>query len=242
MTLPLIPVLAAAGGVVWVAAQPEAAPGIPTNTSPSGSPLGNTPSPSAPVQTPSKKTALAALQAGIPRANVNGSSTYSPSPVVSNHPGAVPGSFAGIVAAGVGEKLDVIARYMHAAYDHMAAGAKKLGAEKLNDALNLDPPLTENSSWKDIAAAAGGAAGAAVGAYLGGPIGAKIGAVIGAYLGVKLEEFLSKHTDEIKAWFAEKYEGIKDWVSDTASDAYDYVAGAVSGAADEIGQFFEDTF
>lgn len=241
MVAPLVAVLAVGGGVAWVAAQPEVAPPIPTNTSGSGSPKGPM-QPSSSVLSPKKWATMNMITAGYgARPQVGGSSSYSPSPVSSNTPSSSVGLLSQAFGTGAAEKLRVVNQYAGAVYDKMESAARRAGAAKLNSALGLDPPIKEDASWKDIAAAVGAAGGAALGAYLGGPIGAKIGAMVGAYLGVKLEEFMSKHVDEIKDWFKGKYAAIESFFAEL--DASDYVSGAaIQNAADEVSQWFSDTF
>jgi phage tail tape-measure protein len=130
----------------------------------------------------------------------------------------------------------VIESYAKAAYNNLDDAAKKKGAEYLNKTLKLDPPLDEDASWEDISKVAGAAAGGAIGGAIGGPLGAKLGAIVGAYLGVKLEELVSKHIEELKAWLSDKWgdiEGaVKDaanYVEDKAEEAYDDVVDFVGG-------------
>lgn len=245
MPVALIPILVAGGGIAYVASQTVVPK--PTNTTPGGSPQGSA-SAFAPGQTVhgvvisgGKAAMLNSLAAaGTGRASVNGGTDYVSSPVVANASSAQVFPFAFGGDSAMGEKLSVINQYAEAAYGKLDAAARKKGADFLNDSLHLDPPIKEDAKWKDIAGAVGAAAGGAVGGYIGGPIGAKLGAMVGAYLGVKLEEFLSKHVDEIKDWFKSKWSDIEDWASGVASDAYDYVSGEVGGAVDDVEQWFSD--
>lgn len=236
MSLGLVPVLALGGGVVWVAANAGngGPPPVPTNVSPSGSPMGP-PGAAQTIVRPTKNAAMKALvaQSGAGKAPaIAGGANYVPSPHSAPNPYA---GISGAISNGVGEKLDTIEQYAKAVYPKLTAEAKKKGAQALNNALHLDPPIKEDASWSEIAAAVGGAAGAAAGAYLGGPIGAKIGAIVGAYLGVKLEEFLSKHVDEIKAWFSDRWDDVREIVEGIVSNT-------AGDAADVIGDFIGDLF
>lgn len=242
----LVPVLMVGGGVAFVAASQMSPAGaaVPRNVSSSGSPLGPM-TPSQSVLTAKKNAAMRAIinQSGAGKAPAMAGGSLRPP---SAHSAANPADgVSSAISNAVGQKLQVIEDYTKAAYSAMTAEAKKKGAAALNNSLKLDPPLTEDSKWSDIAAAVGATAGAAAGAYLGGPIGAKIGAVVGAYLGVKLEEFLSKHVDEIKAWFSDRWSDIKNWVSGVAGDVGDAVedaAGAAYNAAADAAGYIGDLF
>lgn len=129
-------------------------------------------------------------------------------------------------------KLDEINAYGAAAYDNLSAEAKAKGAAALNDQLKLDPPLSGDESWEDVAKIAGGAAGAAALGWL--PGGQVLGPMVGAYLGVKLEELVSKNVDDIKAWFKGRWTDIESWVKGAAHDVED----AVSDTIDYIGGWF----
>lgn len=118
------------------------------------------------------------------------------------------------------EKLDLIKKYGQAAYDKLSDDAKKASAKALSEQLDLDPPLDGSESWSDIAAIAGGAAGLAAFGWL--PGGAVWGPIVGTYLGVKLEELISKNSDEIKQWFSDKWGDIEEWVKDAGHEVSDW--------------------
>jgi hypothetical protein len=132
------------------------------------------------------------------------------------------------------QKLDEIERYAAAAYDKLNDDVKKAGANQLNETLKLDPPLKGDESWEEVSRRAGDEAGAAVGNYFGGPVGAKLGAKVGAYLGVKLEDLVSKNSDEIKAWFKSRWADIEEWVQGIGDD----IEQGVKDAIDYLGGLF----
>jgi hypothetical protein len=137
-----------------------------------------------------------------------------------------------VIDAALQEKLDLVKRYGQAAYDRMTKEAKEAAAREVSEQLGIDPPLDGTETWETIAKVAGGAAGAAALGWI--PGGAAVGAVVGAYLGVKLEELISKNADEIKAWFAGKWEGIEDWVQGVGGD----IEQGTKDAIDWIGGWF----
>jgi hypothetical protein len=126
--------------------------------------------------------------------------------------------------AALQQKLAEIESYARAAYENMDQAAKEEGAKLLNDQLKLDPPLKGDESWEEVARRAGDDAGSKIGGLFGGPAGEKLGAIAGAYLGVKLEELISKHKDEVAAWFKSRWSDIESWVSNTAGDVVDEVS------------------
>lgn len=137
-----------------------------------------------------------------------------------------------VIDAALQEKLDLVNRYGQAAYDKMAQEAKEAAARAVSEELGLDPPLDGTETWETIAKVTGGAVGAAALGWI--PGGAALGAVVGAYLGVKLEELISKNSDEIKAWFSGKWDGIESWVTGVGSDIEDGTRDVI----DYIGGWF----
>lgn len=132
------------------------------------------------------------------------------------------------------KKLDEIKSWSRAAYDKLSSGAKAAAAKALNEELGLDPPLKGNESFDDmlarVTAPAAAKAGAALGEAIGGPAGAALGQVVGKYLGGKLQDLLSKNSDDIKAWFSSRWADIESFVKDhvddiedTAQDVIDYL-------------------
>lgn len=127
-------------------------------------------------------------------------------------------------------KLAEVERYAKAAYTNLDGAAKKKGADTINKALKLDPPLSGDESWEDLAKITGGAAGVAVFGWA--PGGVVWGPIVGSYLGVKLEELVNKNLDEIKSWFKGRWSDIESWVEgvgdkieSAARDVIDYIGG-----------------
>jgi hypothetical protein len=84
-------------------------------------------------------------------------------------------------------------------YDELSSAAKKAGAEALNKQLKLNPPLTGNESFKQVASRTGAAVGGTVGtaacaAYPATAAAAPLCGMVGAYLGEKLGPAVGKYT------------------------------------------------
>lgn len=113
------------------------------------------------------------------------------------------------IPPGTSQAIDSMLSSARAAYQTMSVSARAEAADRLNQDLALDPPLTGNEDWETVARVAGGAVGAgACNAIPGiGTAASPLCAIAGAYLGVKLE----------------------DWLSQAIPDAADAVVGWVRG-------------
>lgn len=228
MPAPAILLPIAAAGAVAVAAS---APAAPTNVSPAGRPLISTGA----AQPGSTVGDQLASGGRVPLSSVQKLRLISGASLSSTSLASTTGlwgdnaPYSGPIDAALQAKLDEIRRYGEAAYQKLSDEAKAKAAKELSDGLNLDPPLTGDESWEDVAKIAGGAAGLAFSPLPGGAVW---GPIVGAYLGVKLEELASKNVDEIKAWFGARWDGIEGWVKgaagdieDAAKDVIDYFGG-----------------
>lgn len=113
-----------------------------------------------------------------------------------------------------------------AAYNALSADAKKKGAAKLSDALDINPPLKGTESWEEVGKRAGAAAGAAAcGAVPGAQVAIPLCSICGAYLGVKLADFMGQQYDKIADYAEEKWDDVKDAVTDFVGDTYDTIKG-----------------
>lgn len=125
------------------------------------------------------------------------------------------------------KKLAELERYAEQQFNNMDEVARGKAADYLNKELKLDPPLTGHEDWHTVAAVAGGAAGAAAGTALCGPLCGKVGAMVGAYLGGKIEDYIEKNYDDMKAWLKSKWGDLKDEIEDLASDIKDAAGDAL---------------
>lgn len=157
-------------------------------------------------------------------------------------------------SVGLNQKLNAVDAYAGAAYTALGDDAKSAGAQALNQALNLSPPLTGKEDYKTVitivASAAGSAAGAALGGAIAGPVGAYLGSVVGAYLGKNLADLINQNIDQLTSWCSgqlaslgkaldaagnlidgagDKLEGAYDSAASTASDAYNDVSNYLGG-------------
>lgn len=121
------------------------------------------------------------------------------------------------------QKLEQLEAAAEAKFNRLTAEAKAEAAKKLNEQLNLSPPLKGNEDWKTIASVVGGAAGAAAGTYVCGPLCGKVGALVGAYLGAELADLMDKGYDELKSWIASQWDDAVDAIEGYAEDAWDFV-------------------
>lgn len=123
-------------------------------------------------------------------------------------------------------KLDLLNQGLQKAYAGMSQAAKSTAADKMNSALNLNPPLTGNESWDQVARIAGGATGGiACNAIPGiGTAVSPLCAMAGSYLGVQLEQ-----------WMGTDLAGLQGWVSDN-------LGAVVDAVGNQIEQWFHDLF
>jgi hypothetical protein len=184
--------------------------------------------PQTPIGKAPQETVAQMMARGVSKANAEFIFNSGGGPIVLSHAivpnGVQPSPFA-VIDQALQQKLDEVERYAKAAYDNMAKDGKKAGAKAASELLKLDPPLSGDESYEDMAKIIGGAAGAAALGWL--PGGAVLGPICGAWLGVKLEELVSKNVDEVKDWFKSRWNGIENWVSGVGSDIEDGVKDAI---------------
>lgn len=115
------------------------------------------------------------------------------------------------------EKVKELEKRAADEYKKLGDKAKQAGAEYLNEAYNIQPPLTGKESWKDASKIIGGVAGAAAGGAVCAPIGLSavcgpLGAMLGAYLGPKVGKWLSDTWDDVEDWAGDAYGAVKKGV------------------------------
>lgn len=117
-------------------------------------------------------------------------------------------------------KLDLLNVSLQKAYAGMSNAAKATAADKMNQALNLDPPLKGNEDWATVARVAGGAAGgAACNAIPGiGTAVTPLCAMAGSYLGVQLENWMSTNLGGLQSWISDNLGHVVDVIGDEISD------------------------
>lgn len=226
MPLPLLPLVAVPVGIAVAANSSGGTPAqAPTQIAPNGGALISSPTRGMTIGDSLNANLLGGISVGkgsvaagkLSRlGNISGVQGLVANKITSSAPYSSP------IDSEAQAKLDAIAAYGKAAYDQMSADAKKAGAKALSDQLHLDPPLKGDETWETIAKISGGAAGVAAFGWL--PGGAVWGPIVGSYLGVKLEELLSKNTDEIEGWFKSKWAGIEGWVKGEVNDAENAVS------------------
>lgn len=136
------------------------------------------------------------------------------------------GSYSNTAEQSAQQALSAAQAKAKAAYNALSADAKKKGAAKLSDALDINPPLKGTESWEEMGKRAGAAAGAAAcGAIPGAQVAIPLCSICGAYLGVKLADFMGDQYDKIADYVEEKWDDAKDAVTDFVGDTYDTIKG-----------------
>lgn len=118
------------------------------------------------------------------------------------------------------QKLDLLDSSLQYAYAQMSAAGKSAAADKLNQSLNLDPPLRGNEDWQTVSRIAGGAVGGvACNAIPGiGTAASPLCAMAGAYLGVQLESWMATELPGLQSWVSENVGNVVSAVGDQLSD------------------------
>lgn len=111
------------------------------------------------------------------------------------------------------------AEYIKENVDKLSPAAKKAGAAKLNEALKLNPPLTGNESYEQIAKVVGSSAGAAACAAVGAGLASPLCAMAGAYLGVKGVDLAKRAAAKIE----QKAKDLLNSVEDKARDIWNSI-------------------
>ncbi len=132
-------------------------------------------------------------------------------------------------------KADLATGYCEQAFNKLDELGRIEAAKKLNEYLDLSPPLNGSESFHEVVdrCAAGATtklAKQATGALVGGTLGTVLGGIVGAYLGAKLDDFIDDSWDDCSSWFSNRYGDLKDaanWVGDKVSGAYDATLGAI---------------
>lgn len=116
-------------------------------------------------------------------------------------------------------KVDLLDSAMQSAYNKMDAAGKSAAVDRLNQSLNLDPPLRGNESWEQIARVSGGAVGGlACNAIPGvGTVASPLCAMAGAYLGVKLEDWMGANLGDLEGWVSQNVSAVVSQIEDTVS-------------------------
>jgi hypothetical protein len=124
------------------------------------------------------------------------------------------------------QKLDLLHLAMNKTFDSLSSAGKMAAADKLNQTLQLDPPLRGNETWEQVSRVAGSAVGGvACNAIPGiGTAASPLCAMAGAYLGVELEH-----------WMATEMPGLQSWITEN-------IGGVISSIGDQIEDWFHDIF
>jgi hypothetical protein len=111
-------------------------------------------------------------------------------------------------------KLDILQQSAKASFDAMDGASRSAAAAAMNQALELDPPLSGSDTWDTVVQVAAGAAGAAAcNAIPGiGTAASPLCAIGAAYLGVKLEDWIGQGVDQLENWAGSAYDSAKDAV------------------------------
>jgi hypothetical protein len=216
MTLPLVPVLLAGGGVVYVAAQ--AADPAPK----AGPPRQLAPNTGATIAQASNLPAPGGGMMGVQMVRSGTMMGIQYSPAFTANPMLIQSAFLPPVDNEFQQKVDLLEKYMEKNYNDMTAVAKSEALAVLNAELKLDPPLKSSDDWATIARVSGGAAAAAGCAATGlGTTIAPLCAMAGAWLGAKFHDLIAKNYDELKDYCSDKWGAITGF----AHDVYDEIAG-----------------
>jgi hypothetical protein len=235
MSLGLVPVLVAGGGVAYVATQgtqPAASQPGPTQYSPvSGAttsqiiglaPTAPPSSPTAPVVPVSSNASRLArwAQSGAAQRASTIFTTAASGPTVNWPPGVE-------LDPELQAAFDFLEEKAKEAFDDMDEVAKSKAAVAINEymeklGVKMDPPLNGLEDWRTIAIATNTAAGAVIGGYYGGPVGAQIGALVGAYTGRYITDWHDKGYKKVKEWWDSGYTDFKEWTQDKYDDVKDW--------------------
>jgi len=138
---------------------------------------------------------------------------------------------AGQDAAQDSAKAEAVLDACHSWWDSASDDARKSAVDELNDKLHLDPPLSQNASWKEVTATMSSGivekGGSYLGASLGGPAGDYLGALAGKCLGGKGSDFDNNNYDGVVAWCKNALDSAGTWIKDQASSIYDDTLGQV---------------
>lgn len=194
----LIPVVVG-GGIVYVLAKQSGPPMYPGDTA---------------YQSPRPGATLGDIASGIPGGN-GGASDYLNDGGQSafnidgrsNDPNAQ-------------AKLDLAQQAMKLAFDKLDAAGKSAAADKINQALDLNPPLKGNETWETVARVAGGAGGTALCNLIPGvgAVASPLCAMAGAYLGVQLEQWMSANMGDLQSWVSDNLGQVINNIGDDISD------------------------
>ena len=205
MSNPIVPAVVI-GGVVYIATKPAGPPEGPGDTAYGASRDGAT---------------TGDITAGAP----NGGGGYGYGSTVDDSGQGAFNTGGRPVDPDVRQKVDLLNVAMEKAYSGMSSAAKSAAADTLNRNLNLDPPMTGNETWDQVARIAGGAVAAAgCSAIPGiGVAAAPLCSMAGAYLGVKLEQWIQSPLKDLGNWIEDNVGGAIDAVGDALSDAWNSV-------------------
>lgn len=138
-----------------------------------------------------------------------------------------PGIYTTASVTSTQSKIDQELAKVKAEYDKLPSEAKKKGADVLNKALNLSPPLTGKESWSTIVERSSEAAGRkACDAVPGVSLASGACAAVAAYLGKDLHKLLAGVWNTVDA------------VADEVWDAAKKAGGAVEDAANKVISIF----
>lgn len=151
---------------------------------------------------------------------VAGGTTYVPPTNIANSLGLSQVSDPGTAA-----KVDALLQAGEAKFNAMSDAERAQAANYLNQQLNIQPPMSGNETWQQVASIAGGATGGAVCSMIPGigTAASPLCAMAGAYLGVSLESWLAGSLDSIKSWINQNVPGVvTDWIDQAEASLSDW--------------------